>query len=149
MTASSCRPTYDHRRVSSWLHGALRPMLLAIVALALVGPGGVELAPRGGAAIGIQAAAGPAGPALLRSAPALRTAPAATRTDSGPPASLRAVALSVGTATPAKAALPPPDRPVPALHLVAAPQPPPPTTTLPSAPVGGPDGRAPPGPTGT
>ncbi len=122
----------------------LRPLLLLVAALALVGTGGVELAPRAAPPAVVTVATAASTTAASRPA-----APSA-RTDGSVPGPVLRAALSVAAApTVGGAALPPGRTPHVAPHLVSTPQTRPPTSPDLAAPRGGIDGRAPPVTTGT
>lgn len=119
----------------------LRPLLLVAACLALVGTGGVELAPR---------AAGAPAVSVLASATTRPDAPAGPRTDATPPREvLRAALAAASTPSSGASALSPSAGALVAPHLVSAPQGRPPTAPDLPAPHGVPDGRAPPLTTGT
>ena len=140
--------------------GLLRPLLLVVGVLALLGTGGVEVAPRATGTPAVSVLASAAGPAALRApavlgAPTALRAPAAPRgpvhgTDSQGPGSVSRAGYAL-TSVPSSggADLPPAAGPSVAIHLTADP---------PSRPSAAPHlaadhdpapGRAPPTTTGT
>ncbi|MBC7372530.1 MAG: hypothetical protein H7323_00875 [Frankiales bacterium] len=131
--------------MTPFLLAAIRPLLLVVVAtLALLGTGGVELAPRPATPVAVTVAA--AASATTASRP---TVPAARTDGSVPRAVLRAAVPVAAVPTVGGAALPPERAPHVAPHLVSAPQARPPTSPDLAAPRGGIHGRAPPTTTGT
>ena len=132
----------------SWTAAALRPVLLVVAVLGLLGSGGVELTSRTAGAPAVSVLASATGPATPRATPATgapvqRADGQAPATDTRPGAGLTSVP------GPGGGDLPPATGPHVATRLTAAPQSRPPTAPHLGSGHAAAAGRAPPTTTGT
>jgi hypothetical protein len=124
----------------------LQRLLVLAAAVALLGHGGLEIAPRiaqAGSSLTAAAATSPPTPSRAASRPAAESAPVA------PVASLRVALALQAPSSGGETAAGPGSRPLVAPHLVAQPVVRPPTPSYVLGPGGGASGRAPPVPAGT
>ena len=132
----------------SWTAVALRPLLLVVAVLGLLGSGGVELAPRTAGAPAVSVLASAAGPAASRATPP--TGAPVHRADGQAPATVsRAGYAAMSVPSSGGSDLPPATGPLVALHLTAARQSRPPTAPHLGSAHDAAAGRAPPTTTGT
>ena len=132
----------------SWTAVALRPVLLVVAVLGLLGSGGVELTPRTAGVPAVSVLASSAGPATPRATPATG-APVHRADGQAPATATRPGAALTSVPSPGGGDLPPATGPHVATHLTAAPQSRPPTAPHLGSGHDAAAGRAPPTTTGT